>query len=516
MYAPNQPMNNNNFFDTSALGQVNPGQQHASNNFKVEVIAMYLNETGTYNDMVQRNYKANLSHDSINDIVAQVARNNLTTSGTSMTGLASSVIDIDGRGGNQIYIPNGWGTKRFRFILQTRETSMKFPGVTYYTYLQGFSDFMDVSIQSSQINPDTNFFINSFLRIQENVVQTPNGPQLMHRVHSKGQLLNGTLVANQNVSGMTHFMRPMDMYGAVQTLADRELATADVIDMRNCSIGGSNSVMNNYQNNTASHYLSRLLSPFTTSLKQAAHAPGYGSVYDVALGHATSQEPTAYDNPMIFLIERNFGRPGSPFFNLKELSSLDSQLGQKVIYTPTDVNFSNGLATRGMSADWNNALPETILATKLANCIPGVLWSNFIGMASFGLTNALGGGRVALAMEMVRPITKYSPPETAAAFYTELEEVIARDISYNNQIMFDVKVNVSILGDIQLQVSVNGGPMTLYVAPAFSSGTINPMYSHDTNSYNHFAQGMYSIASGLEAVVREATTGNTPSISQGI
>jgi hypothetical protein len=72
------------------------------------------------------------------------------------------------------------------------------------------------------------------------------------------------------------------------------------------------------------------------------------------------------------------------------------------------------------------------------------------------------------------------------------------------------------LGDIQLNVSVNGSQPMLYVAPAFSSGTINPMYSHDTNSFNHFAQGMYSVASGLETLVNEAYNNASPVISQGI
>ena len=510
------PNNNGNIFDTSNIGQGIIGQTMASNSCRVEVMAMYLQETGTYSDMYQHNFKANLSHDNINDIVTHVARNNLNTGGTGLAGLASSIIDVDMRTGSNIHIPNGWGSKRFRFILQTRETSIKFPGVTYYTYLQGFSDFMDVSIQTSQINPDTSFFINSFIRIQENVVSTPNGPQLAHRIQSQGQLLNGTLVATQSNTGLTHFLRPMDIYGKVQTMTDSALASSDVIDLRNHSLSGSQSVMNNYMNNTPTHYLSRMLSPFTTGLKQDSHSPGFGNVYDVALGHAMAQEPSTYENPMINLIERNFGRPGSPFFSLKELSHLDPSVGQRIIYTPTDPNCSNGLATRGVSAEWNNSLPETTLATKLVNVIPGVLWSNYVGMASFGLTNKFGSGRCDLSMEMMRFLTVYAPPEAAANFCQELQEVISRDISYNNQILFDVKVNVSILGDIQLNVSVNGSQPMLYVAPAFSSGTINPMYSHDTNSFNHFAQGMYSVASGLETLVNDAYNNASPVISQGI
>ena len=48
--------------------------------------------------------------------------------------------------------------------------SAQFPNMVYYTYIQGFSSHLDVTLQTGIIDPNTVFFVNSFVRIQESVV----------------------------------------------------------------------------------------------------------------------------------------------------------------------------------------------------------------------------------------------------------------------------------------------------------------------------------------------------------
>ena len=475
--------------------------------FKVEIVSLILQETGTYNDHYTRSYKASMSHDTINDLVASVVHSNMNTRGTALSSIASGILDVTGRvkESDLIQIPNGWGTRRFRFMLQVRETSVLFPDSVYYTYLQGFTETQDVSLQTRQINPEMRFFINSFFRIQEYVAATPNGPKTSQRVVNSGQIVNGALVADKTGFQPTLYMRPSDVIGKIQTDADAELRSGDVFDIRNTNIGGSNSVLNNFGNNTATNYLSRLLTPMIDSIKSIGFGPGHNNYIDTATSNSIGAEPAYSDSPFMTLLTRRFNMIGAGSFTMNELAAIDPTVGSRTTLTPVENRWSQGLSSRGNSELWETATSETIMATKLVNAIPGLMWQSYIGSASFSMTNSFTGGKVELSFSSIKPITNFAPPEYVKTFIMNMEEIVARDISYNSQMSFSVFVNASIIGDVQLNVSINGGPSVPYVAPAFGSGVLNPVYTHDQQGFNNFADGMRSVMDGLQSVYNEAS-----------
>lgn len=502
MYQPNQP----NVFDTTNLGSVG-AQGNVSIQFNVEIVSLNLQETGTYNDHYARSYKASMSHDNINDIMSTVVQANMNTRGSAFGSLASSILDVNARVSQSdlIQIPNGWGTRRFRFLLQVRETSIMFPDSIYYTYIQGFTEAQDVSLQTKQINPEMRFFINSFVRIQETRVSTANGPRMSQRVVKSGQVVNGVLVADQNGILPTLYMRPSDIIGKIQTDSDSELRSGDVFDIRNTNIGGSNSVLNNFGNNTATQYLSRLITPMVDSIKSIGFGPGNNNYIDTATSNSIGAEPAYNDSPFMTLLARRFNMVGAATFTMSELASIDPSVGMRTELKPVAQEWAQGLSSRGNSESWETATAETILATKLINAIPGFMWQSYIGFISFSMSNSLIGGAVELSINNLVPITNFAPPEYVSAFLTNMQEIVARDISYNGQNAFTVFVNASIVGDVQLNVSVNGSHAVPYTAPAFGSGVLNPVYTHDQKSYNTFADGMRSVMDGLQSVYNESS-----------
>ena len=482
------------------------GNTVASQSCQVEVVALHMQETGTYNDMYQRDYVGHLGHDDVNGLLTTMARNNMNTRGNAFSNIASSVIDLDSRNPTGILIPNGWGAKRFRFILQTRERSALFPNTVFYTYIQGFSESMDVSLQTQQLNPNMTFFINNFIRIQEIQVNTAQGPRLQHRVQQSGQLINGILVANQNPGGIAHFLRPVDVLSRVQVMNDAELMSADVTDLRGSSLAGSQSVMSSFGNSTPTTYLSRLLTPIVDAVNQVNYVQGVGNTVDRVVGNAYGNEPTVESMPFLSLLERRLNRPGGATFTMSELAQIDPTVGSRTNVRPVSTQYASALTSRDNSSYWNNAEPETLFAAKLVTSIPALLWSNYIGFASFTFTNAVGGNRVEVKMHQINPITIYTPPEVLNRFMVDLEDVIARDASYNNQIQFTCDVNVSILSDIHMQVSLNGGPKIPYVAPVFTSGVLNPIYTHNHDNFEKFATAMHRVTQGVESISREVSS----------
>jgi hypothetical protein len=147
------------------------------------------------------------------------------------------------------------------------------------------------------------------------------------------------------------------------------------------------------------------------------------------------------------------------------------------------------------------------MATKLLNSIPGVLWQNYIGSASFSFTNGIGANRVEIKVDNIRSFTVSMPPDAVANFYRELEEVIARDISYNHQMMFSVSINVSVLNEIQINVSVNGGPSLMYIAPCFSSGSLNSVYTHQNDNFERMVNLMHSFSDTMHTLANQESSG---------
>lgn len=508
-----------NFFDTTAMPNAFGPQDNVALQFRVEIVALNLQETGTYNDLYARGYKVSMGHDSINEIVSTVARSGMNTRGSIFSSLAPSILDIDSvvSPGDLIQIPNGWGTRRFRFLLQVRETSVQFPDSVFYTYVQGFTEDQDVSIQSQAINPEMRFFINSFFRIQETTMQTAHGPRLNQRVVSSGQVVNGALVVDNISMRPTLYMRPSDVMGKIQTSNDSELKAADIFDVRNTNIAGGNSVINSYQNNTATQYLSRLITPVVDSLKSIGFGPGNGNVIDTAVSNSYGVEPSYTDSPFMTLLTRRFNMIGASGFSMNELASIDPTVGSRTTLRPVAQQWQQGLSARGNSATWDNSLPATILATKLINSIPGFMWQSYMGFVSFSMTNSLTGGTVELSEFRMEPLTRFAPPEYVNAFLTNMQEMVARDISYNGQMIFKVFVNASVLGDVQLGVSINGGSVQNYSGPAFGSGVLNPVFTHSVNNFNNLATNMRSVLDGLQAVYTDSAdfSGST-SLNQGI
>lgn len=505
-----QPQQDFNIFNTQQYANTPSGANVVtSSSFQTEIMSLFLQDTGTYNDMVHREYSAHMTNDTINGIVESVVSNRGGVPVGGMSSIAPSIMDLNARSATSVIIPNGWGERRLRFLLQARERSAQFPNMVYYTYIQGFSSHLDVTLQTGIIDPNTVFFVNSFVRIQESVAQLPTGGStIQHRVVASGQLLNGVLMSQQYPDGESKFLRPVDVMNRIQLETSASIHNGEVVDFRSSQVGGNNSVLSNMFNNSPTHYMERLIRPITDAIGNVNYGSGFGNIVDNYVSNAMAYEPSLNQNPLLNLLERQNGRPGSGTFTLAELNNIDPSVPQKTKYRPTGDIYVNGISTRGNTAYWTSAEPETIMAMKLLHSIPSLMWNHYIGFASFNFTNAFGNNRVEIKPHQFNPITVFTPPEATREFMRQLEMTVANDISYNNNIMFDVDVNASIIGDIQIAISINGSPSkTTFVAPAFSSGILNPLYTHDTNHFNNFASNIMSISEGIRASVKEDFTG---------
>jgi hypothetical protein len=480
----------------------------AQNHYRCEIVQLVLQETGTYNDQFLRPYSTNVQNELVaNQLFEIVERTNYRPTSGAFNSVAAEVLSLSPRvtANDAIVIPNGWGEKRCRFFLEVRETSLGLGNTVYRTFLQGFSDHMGVNPHSGSVDPNLRLYPNSFFRVQEYIQQTPNGPRRASRVVDSGQVVNGVLTANPNTAMPVSYMRPCDVLGGVQIQNDSNLVASDVYDLRYQNRGGVNTVYSSFSNNNPSEYLSRMLTPLAQGIYGMGEVPGHRNIVDTAVSGAIALEPSPMNSVFISTITRQLGPTGNSCFTMADLAQLDPTVGTRTQYRAVAANYQGMLSQRGMTESWDVPSQETLVATKVMNTLPGLMWENFVGMVSFSMTNDFGP--CTPVFDHMQMISDAVPRGIAEHFVGQLAGQFASNITMNNNLRVRLMVNASVLSDITITVSVNGGPSTMYQAPAFSNGILNPVYTRNSQNYSTLVDSIYHISTLVDQVSRNHDVG---------
>jgi hypothetical protein len=70
------------------------------------------------------------------------------------------------------------------------------------------------------------------------------------------------------------------------------------------------------------------------------------------------------------------------------------------------------------------------------------------------------------------------------------------------------------MGDINLDITIGARQSVRFVAPAFGSGVLNPVFTGDKGTFERLRDGLGFVTDGLEAVVSRAR--NAPRINTNI
>lgn len=506
--------NENNIFDTQLSAGFSPKNNYKSNQFNVEIMSLTFQETSTYDDMYHRDLRGTLSEESGDTLSEIVLRNGGAVRGTAFADFASDFIDLDGGRGEIVEIPNGWETPRFRFLMQVRETSINFPDEVFYTYVQGFTDKAEFSKSLNSLEPSTTLFVNGFFQIKEVVVpDRSGGTRLIHRVYRQGQMINGMLIRGRDEDDSVYYTRPTDVYAKVQSEEMGYKLSKNVVDGRIENRNGNLSVLSSFKNDSPTNYLSRLIAPTVDAYNNKNQGGGYSSTIDIAWGNSCAQEPQVHATPLLRLLESQFNVPGGAYFTIRELEDMDRYIGDVTEVFTLDEKYRSRMFGRGQLMNWDNAEPETLLATKIRMSVPGLMWECFLGKMSFSITNRTPNGRVMISYDRdPEPISIYTPKEIIHHFETELIDVIARDVSYNNKLDFEVSVSCSVLSEIIIHVSISGGLTYSYMAPTFTSGLSSSMYTRNLKNLDQFSSTLKKVVYNLEDESRSSSVGRVTSL----
>lgn len=466
---------------------------------KLSIPKFLVQESGTYNTMFMRPYEAHLTA----TVAEQISERYETSaskqvSSTLFAGVANHLLAPSAVPKGEVPISSGWGERRARFILEVHDTDVT--GVPSIYFFQGYSNHYDIS-HSGFISPDMEFTVNSYVRVRRGHIMYNGVAQVVDTVIDSAQ------VVDNRMRSMSHndlwLMRPMDIYtgiqseGLAQAYASRNAGGYD--DTRIKLV--DESIRSHRRNGVPTNYLSQVLNAHQMGKEISAFGQDNNSVLDASIGQIY-EDPVA-SNPFMRAIAGIRGIPGTCSFRIGDLARIDpGMIPDSVALNPVE---KSSLHSTGQTSYWNAPDRETLVATVLANAVPGLLMEALVSQAMITSTNYDSMGVMSTTIRPIRTIVKVDPERALGVVRNRIEREIMFDLTYSNQMSYWMEMDVSIYGETRIKLALNGGPLQEFTTPSFCDSLMTPVVSNDVASYRN----VIDTFDGLRNVLNESEAPKT-------
>lgn len=463
----------------------------------VKIIRVLFTPVGTHNPQFQRPYHmtSNVDQTMVDSIRHATQEGQNITAGV-LAPYAGALL----RPSADVYwdsnILAGWDQSRLRFMMEVEIQNQT--GIVKQ-YLSGYTNYQGYSANHGNVvfDPDMQLVVNRVLSL--NI-----GGQNGIRLAGSDRLLVGEYQPNFGMQGnepVAVGLRPEDVFSIMQTGGPGGYAEP-VIDGRTV-FAGHTPKFSTIANDLPNQYLSRVLKgsiPLNNFSAQDSMATPYGDVMDRAIGHYAEQGVN--QNRILHQIIQNGGfQEGSSFSYkcLMEIGSNHGNLDDRVnLIEPSGVSgFEMPLHQTGMTANWNAANTEAIIAQVISQQVPALMSDHFLTKIAFSATNRTIN-REFLVDVQGAPASWLPTVEmikfAITSFINRLIHEILVGLSINNAVDFNIRVIVDMYGETHIFVSVSGGPEMHFCAPSFADSLTTPLLSQNVNYAMSYVSDIETLA----------------------
>lgn len=445
------------------------------------ITKLLIQETGRYNDMWRRNYQTTWD-----DQVQQVLDERLTGmrefTPAAVSGVASKFITVAAQPEKMVTIPQGWGERRFRFLMEVEMWDVM--GIRTVEILSGFSDMFDISrghAAAMHINPDMVFNINSIMTIMDRVTMSPTGRQV-HRVVAD----NSHLLFNKETRGMASpyredFMRPEDIFGLMSLSSVSKDISRDSYDAR--TVLSTRPVKSSRSNGIAANYMSKIMEGYNTAWISNQLSPGEDTIYGNAMGNVV-EKVAANDMFLNILRQVRQSMFAEGVFTLRNLETIDQaalnnpQITKFNIFAEAERSVSD---TRQNSTTWHDSGVEHQMAAVLSQTVPALMMDLMLMGVEFRATNRalINSQDVVNVSGHIGFSEELNMSQHVLVFEKRMEQEVMRDLSKNGQIDYDVFMFVDMLNEARIRISIYGRPYVEFCAPTFCDALYVPLLTQN-------------------------------------
>lgn len=463
----------------------------------MKIHKLLLIETGTYDTMMMRPYEASDSKRHLNTLQA-VTRNGQNLTAEALAGTVGSILRPTANHLGAIDIPNGWGERRYRFMMHIQDVDMM--GNPREQYLTGHTDYCGGSFHTGAVDPKLRMFVTGSIQMQSLNIMTDYGRQTRTSIGSAAHVFNrqfypGSEQVNQVAINL---QRPMDVFTTLQTQDFRRMqGGSDFLDPRN-TFAHENVKLSNRSNNIAPNYLSKILKAGAASHVNASMMDDSAELWGRAEG-LVREEVYSTDEALFELHRRtSFGEGSS--FTYSELQALCPDLHHVTklipLLTMTQAQSYNDVPVlppyqAGQYDGWNGQDQNTLWATILSNTIPPLMLECMMHSVGFIIHNHTTDGQLDLKWGQIQPFASNLDPHQATAlvdnFGYRLQMEAMRDLLAGSKIPFWIRAHFDVLGESQLEIAIAGGHPVPFATPTFADALFSPVLTRGAENVQKLA-----------------------------
>lgn len=368
-------------------------------------------------------------------------------------------------------IPNGWGTDRYRYVLQARVKLVT--GLVHLVTVTGFSEYVDPSYNMGTVDPNLVFHIDN---ISTQVVACGTIHAAPMAIPAAGNQMS---MMHSGQDAMRFMQRPVDVF-TVSGAAQISSATGGAFAMASNTLHplGQQAVVDRAVHAVPTRYAYALMS---AAVSNSVLPDGLVALDEPAYRqNAITQQlapPPPTQNQFIAAISRaqrditgaNIGR-----WTLANLMEIDPTLvsGGRV----TVIDERGKIGDFGTMADTSKTAQ---IAASYAQSVPALMMAS--NLQSLHFQQFFGGDVVIIGC---RSVTQNQPMERQMVqITTALKSELWVSCSHGGQYPFMVDCNCSLYSDIVMTVTDPSGRQERYRYPAWAMGTYSPAITADPKSY---------------------------------
>lgn len=443
--------------------------------------------------------------------------------------LGSQIVTCSVQSEGVVAIPNGWESKRLRFLLVFEVQTVSH---RYYEILTGYTDYDNPTVglgqQDGDVDPNMRLFFNNVMRMKATQVRNSLGvmtEQLtLMSTHQVMTMRDGN--ASFDISGLSR-PTPKEMITPTSLFQRMEVNSAmmgnfgaGVLDTRTRVGTGGGISMANRGNTLGSNF-------FTNTLKGARNAltelqtSSMGSanmqrrqIYGTASNHTLLSETNAIEDKVLSRIRENsdFTTRGSiTYSRFAEIFPEADNICQVVRHADLQESYSFhsndtfNLQSAGVdnSESWDSAHLATVKAQQLLTSIPALMTDCLLSSVTFSATNMVLG----------RALDPFEFKATAATSYlgdgvninplidlfiSEFRTRIHPVLSQNDELQYTFTMHCDALGEMRMTIYYDGMPHQYnYSAGAYCDHLFTPVLTGDSQRLNNLANDFDGLLSNI-------------------
>lgn len=519
-----------------------------NNVYSFRVNRIILAESGSYHDMYAMPYRP-LIDEKIENILSDEYHRSHKFVPENIAKRCPSILQPSVEYGTKvpIYVPNGFGTRRYSYIMFCELTAPM--GNKVNMIATGMTNYADCSLQTRRLADDTLFYLNNVITTK--VTRSRRGYEST-RIIKADQVLSNAYqhhdrLMDRPYPGMgrdgaynTICMRPTDLFTLSSALDTLNAYGGSDETYVHQSMADNSIQLSDRTNSIPSEYVSRTLNVAAKAVDHQKRSGGYGypddddvgidmSPYDepgVRFGESRGDimvgmlyETDRAENDLIETLNHiSDGIQSEGSFSLKELRELDPHCtDDNVMIIHNNDNMERSVTDyASYTSPWGERSTEELIARMVTTSLPAIMIRSKMAVITFDITNMNTLGTPLVNWDTKRNKRPGDPEDDcplAPMDYADLssEEILDRlrfienflidelwpCITKNNVIDCTLHVRADFIKDTKVDVQIERNPFYTKVAPTFMDNLMSPIITPDRQGYHNMSTSFRSLVDDI-------------------